>query len=225
MIFHLPNLLVSGSNISLIIMEMDPKTKKKEIYIPLKKTLEIIIKRLKELDIHIPLARIAKMDIAMMFNDESLGELQKYVHEYLHVVNDYRKVYFEYIKKSKIVFDREMTKDGSFAPGVKQYDSLKIQLSDYLLKTEGKVWITSYDQYLPTIREHSDKRSKNPKNGKKMFETLKSKFNKDLKEIKRLQSLALKKSKSFQKDLDIAIRNPQLAWNEWLSDDLNTKIK
>ena len=108
-----------------ILMELDFKTKKKEIYIPLKKNLELIIKRLKELDIHVPLARISRMELAGKFNDESLDSLRKYIHGYLHVTNNYRKVYFEFIKKIKIVFDREMTKDGSFAPGLKQYDSLK----------------------------------------------------------------------------------------------------
>jgi len=199
-----------------IIMELDSKTKKKKIYIPLKKILELVIKRVKSLDIHVPLSRIARMDLAGEFSDPSLEPLKKQVYKYLRIANKYREVYFEAMKKSKILFDTEMTKDGSFAPGIKQYDSLKIQLFEALLKTDGKVWITSYDQYLPTIREHADKRLKEPRNGQKMYKSLKLKIIKDLKEIRRLQILTIKKSKAFRKDLNQAIKNPELAWGEWL---------
>ena len=36
-----------------------------------------------------------------------------------------------------------------------------------------------------------------------------------LKEIKKLQIKTIKKSKSFQKDLDKAMKNPELGWREW----------
>lgn len=196
-------------------METDAKTLKKEIYIPIKHTLDLVIKRVKELDIHVPLSQIARMDLSGMFEDETLADLRKYIYDYLKLANKYRKVYFEFIKKNKIEFDREMTKDGSFAPGIKQYDSLKNQLGEALLKTDGKVWITSYDQYLPTIREHSDKRKKEPRTGKQMFEQLHMKFKNDLMEIKKSQTKTIKKSKSFQKDLDLAMKNPELGWREW----------
>jgi hypothetical protein len=189
--------------------------KKKKIYIPLKKILDLVIKRVKELDIHLPLSRIARMDLSGMFEDETLHGLRKYIYKYLKLANEYRKVYFEFIKKNKVVFDREMTKDGSFAPGIKKYDSLKNQLGEALLKTNGKVWIVSYDQYLPTIREHSDKRKKEPRNGKKMFDQLHKKFSNELKEIKKLQIKTIKRSKSFSKDLDLAMKNPELGWREW----------
>lgn len=202
---------------------MDFKTKKKEIYIPLKKILELVIKRLKTLDLEIPIAQIARMDIAGNFQDESLEEFQKTIHDYLKVANNYRRVYFEYIKNSKTVFDREMNKDGSFAPGLKQYNSIKNQLSEALLKTDGKAWIRSYDQYLPTIREHASKHLKRPRSGKKMFDELKSIFIKDLKEIKKLQKLTTQVSKLFLKDLDYAIKNPELNWQEWLIDEKFSK--
>ena len=98
-------------------------------------------------------------------------------------------------------------------------NALKIQLSDALLKTDGIAWITSYDQYLPTIREHADKRSKSPHSGKEMFKILNTRFVKEIKEIKKLQKLVLHKSRLFKKDLDMAIKNPQLGWREWSKDD------
>jgi hypothetical protein len=201
--------------INFIIMDIDPKIKKKKVYIPLKKILELVIKRVRALDIQVPLSHIARMDLAGEFQDESLKPLKKQVYNYLRTANKYRQIYFESMKKSKLVFDTEMTKDGSFAPGLKQYESLKNQLFDELLKTDGKVWVTSYDQYLPTIREHADKRSKEPRSGQRMFKSLRAKIIKDLKEIKRLQVLTIKKSKTFKKDLDQAIKNPQLTWGEW----------
>ncbi|MFW9878234.1 MAG: hypothetical protein ACFFG0_34570 [Candidatus Thorarchaeota archaeon] len=200
-----------------IVLEIDFNMKKKKIYIPLKKILDLVIKRVKDLDIHVPLSRIARMDLSGMFEDETLAGLRKYIYEYLKLANEYRKVYFEFIKKNKVEFDREMTKDGSFAPGIKQYDSLKNQLGEALLKTNGKVWITSYDQYLPTIREHSDKRKKEPRTGNQMFEQLQKKFKNDLKDIKKSQMKTIKKSKSFQKDLDMAVKNPELGWREWVN--------
>ncbi len=194
---------------------MDFKTKKKEIYIPLKKILEIVIKRVKDLDIHVPLAHIARMDIAGTFQDESLSGLKKDIYSYFRIANKYKHVYFEALKKSKVVFDSEMTKEGSFAPGFKLYDSLKNQLFEALLKTDGKVWIASYDQYLPTIREHADKRSKHPKDGKEMFNLFVTTFEKDLQEIKRLQESTIKKSKLFIRDLNQAMKHPEMDWGAW----------
>jgi hypothetical protein len=196
-------------------MEMDPKTKKKEVYIPLRKSTEIIMKRVKSLDIHLPLARLIRMDLAGEFQDPTLEPLRTYLYKYLKVANQYRKLYFEYLKKTKIVFDREMTKDGSFAPGFKQYDSLKNQLAETLLKKQRKVWIISYDQYLPTIREHSEKHSKDPRSGQEMYDSLNNIFNKDLKEIKRFQLKTLKRTKEFHKELGIALKNPEVIWGEW----------
>jgi hypothetical protein len=191
------------------------KTKKKEIYIPLKKTIELVIKRVRELDIHMPLSYMAKMDMAGRFSEESLQPLREDVYDYLKVANTYRKIYFEYLKNSKLTFDRFMSKNGSFAPGVKQYESLKNQISESLLKSDGKVWITSYDQYLPTILQHAEKRTKEPRNGKKMYKLLTQKFDKDVMEIKRYQILTLKKSKTLLKELDLAMKNPELGWGEW----------
>ena len=176
-------------------MGIDPKTLKKEIYIPIKQTLELVIKRLKDLELNVPIAQIARMDLAGKFQNESLEEFKKTVYDYLRVANKYRSLYFEYTKKTKSVFDSEMTKDGSFAPGLKEYTSVKNQLSEALMKTDGSAWIMSYDQYLPTIREHSSKRSKNPKSGKKMFNDLNSKFAKQIEEIKKLQKLTIQISK------------------------------
>ena len=96
--------------------ELDFKTKKKDIYLPLKETLELIIKRLNELDIHLPLAQIVRLDFADRFNHESIVPLRKLIYEYLKVANKYRQIYFDYMKNTKVVFDKEMNKDGSFAP-------------------------------------------------------------------------------------------------------------
>jgi len=200
-------------------MELDHKTKKKEIYIPLKKIVEMVIKRLKTLDLEIPIAHIARMDLTGKFQDESLKSLRQTIYDYLRLANNYRKVYFVFMKTTQPAFDTEMKLDGSYAPSLKQYNSLRIQLAEALLRTDGKVWIISYDQYLPTIREHADKCSKHPRAGQAMFNHLKTKFEKDLKEIKRLQKLTMQLSKLFLKDLDMAIKNPDLNWQEWLMEN------
>jgi len=156
MTFWIPKLIFITNNSIFILMDIEFKTTKKEIYIPLKKILETVIKRLKEFDIHVPLGHIGRMDLDGRFQDESLVHLRKYIYDYLKMTNKFKSVYFNYMKKTKVAFDSEMAKDGSFAPGFKQYDSLKNQLSDSLLKTDGKVWIMSYDQYLPTISVTTD---------------------------------------------------------------------
>ena len=201
------------------------KTKKKEIYLPLKHILKSVIKQLKDQELRIPITKIARMDLAGVFYDDldELEPLRKTIYDYLRVANQYREVYFEYMKKTKMIFDREMTKDGSFAPGLKQYDSLKNQLFEELLKTDGKVWIMSYDQYLPTIREHATKISPHPRAGKEMYNDLKLQFKKDLKKIGELQKLTIQVSKLFLKDLDMALKNPELGWQEWLSDEKLSK--
>ncbi len=204
-------------------MEMDFKTKKKEIYIPVKRIVKDVIKNLRDLEINIPIVKIARMDIAGTFKDDSLTDFKKTVYDYLKITNQYRKSYFEFMKKTKTVFDQEMTKEGSFASGLKQYDSLKNQLYEAILKTDGKAWILSYDQYLPTIREHASKRSKHPRVGKKMFNEIKLIFKKEIKSIIELQKLSIQLSKLFLKDLDFAIKNPDLNWQEWLMDGKSSK--
>jgi hypothetical protein len=123
------------------------------------------------------------------------------------------------MKETKTVFDTEMGKDGSFAPGLKQYNSIKNQLFEAILRTDGKAWIMSYDQYLPTIREHASKIKKNPRSGKKMFSDLKKHFKKDLKNIMDSRKLSIQVSKLFLKDIVYSIKNPDLAWQEWLTNE------
>jgi len=214
MAFWITKLIFIINNSIFILMDIEFKTTKKEIYIPLKKILETVIKRLKEFDIHVPLGHIGRMDLNGRFQDESLVHLRKYIYDYLKLTNKFKSSYFNYMKKTKVAFDSEMAKDGSFAPGFKQYDSLKNQLSDSLLKTDGKVWIMSYDQYLPTIREHSNKRSKHPRAGKEIYKNLNSRFDKQLKEINKLQKIALQKSRAFHKNLGLAMKNPNFDWQE-----------
>jgi hypothetical protein len=209
----------------VLIMEMEFKRKKKDIYIPLKKIIKETMKSLKSLDLNIPIAQIARMDIAGILHDDSLEDFRKTVLDYLNITNQYRRQYFEFMKKTKSEFDREMGKDGSFAPGLKQYNSIKNQIYEALIKSDANPWIMSYDQYLPTIREHSDKRSKHPRSGKKLFNELQLHFEKDIKEIKNLQKLSIQFSKLFLKDLNLAIKNPELGWQEWLVDDNYSKLK
>jgi hypothetical protein len=206
-------------------MEMDFKTKKKEIYNPIKKTIKEIMKGLKQLELQIPIARLARMELAGLFLDDSLIEFKKTFNDYLRVVQKYRQLNFDFMNKTKIVFDGEMTKDGSFAPGLKQYNSVKNQLYEAVLKSDGKAWILSYDQYLPTIREHADKRSKKPRSGKQMYGDLKSIFKNDMKYIIEMQKLSYQISKLFLNDINYAIKHPDLNWQEWLTEDQFATLK
>jgi hypothetical protein len=206
-------------------MVMDFKTKKKEIYVPIKRTIKEIMKGLKQLELQIPIARLARMELAGLFLDESLIEFKKTFNDYLRVVQKYRQLNFDFMNKTKTVFDREMSKDGSFAPGLKQYNSIKNQAYEVILKTDGKAWILSYDQYLPTIREHADKRSKKPRDGKKMHEDLKTIFKKDTKYIIDMQKLSYQISKLFLNDINYALKHPDLNWQEWLTDDKFAMLK
>jgi hypothetical protein len=206
-------------------MEMDFKTKKKKIYIPIKKTIKEIMKGLKLLELQIPIARLARMELAGLFLDESLTEFKKTFNDYLRVVQKYRQLNFDFMNKTKIVFDREMTKDGSFAPGLKQYNSVKNQVYESILKTDGKAWVLSYDQYLPTIRDHADKRSKKPRNGKQMYGDLKVLFKDDLKNIIEMQKLSYQISKLFLNDINYAQKHPELSWQEWLTEDKFDTLK
>jgi hypothetical protein len=202
-----------------IFMEPDFKRRKKEIYIPLKKLVKEVIAGLTKLELNIPIAQIARMDLAGNFKDETLQDLQTTIHDYLKVTNQYRKLYFEFMKETKTIFDAEMNKDGSFAPGLKQYNSIKNQLYEAILRTDGKAWIMSYDQYLPTIREHASKIKKQPRTGVRMFKDLKKHFGVDLKNIKDSKKLSIQVSKLFLKDLRYAIKNPELSWQEWLTNE------
>ncbi len=217
------------SNKSGIKMEIEPemdfKTKKKEVYLPLRKIIKEIMKALKELELNIPIAKLARMDLAGVFKDESLNDFKKTVYDYMRVVNKYRQLYFDFMNNTKILFDREMTKDGSFAQGFKQYDSIRSQVGEAILKSDGKAWIMSYDQYLPAIRERATKRAIQPRTGKKMYNDLKNMSKNEIKSIRDLQKLSFQLSKLFLNDINYALKNPELKWQEWLTDNRFAKVK
>jgi hypothetical protein len=206
-------------------MVMDNKTKKKKIFIPIKKVIKETMKALKDLELDVPISQLARMDIAGMFDDESLEMFKNTVYDYMKVVNKYRQLYFDFMKKTKTTFDSEMSKDGSFAPGIKQYNSIRNQVFEAILKGGGKAWVLSYDQYLPTIREHANKRSKKPRSGKKMYSDIKQIFKNDIKNIKEMQKLSFQISKLFFSDINYWIKHPDSEWQEWLTDDNFSKLK
>ena len=48
---------------------------------------------------------------------------------------------------------------------------------------------------------------------------IKSQFKKNIKEISELQKITIQISKLFLKDINMAIKNPDLSWQEWLTEE------
>jgi len=200
------------------------KKNRKEVFKPLEKHLRKVIKALKKHDLNIPLSHIAWRDIHGDFSAPHLKAFRSDLFIFLGAVQDYKKSLWVFHKETSALFEKEMKEEGSYPSQQKEFKSLKIELPNALLE-DPKIWIISYDSYLPRIRETSSKKDPNPSIGKEMFAKLKNGMSSKTREVKGLQKKAVKVTKDFNDDLKRASKKRYGKWGEWRSDGNGSKTK
>jgi hypothetical protein len=185
---------------------------KKNLYRPLYKLMGKVIKQIKKIELDVPIYKIAWMEVRGNFLAKRHNKFRADVINFLRVSNEYRKIYWNLIKLSRRKFDVEMKKDGSCAPGVKEYESLKNEIPHAIIKTGKKVWIHSYDDYLPKIRQRSEKIKKKPRDGKRMHYAIQQDLKDVLNTLKAQQKEALEFARQFRNQLELVKNEPKRRW-------------
>jgi hypothetical protein len=195
------------------------KQDKKELYDPLYKIMNKVISQMEDIDLDVPIYKIAWMEVRGKFLPKRHKALRADTMDFLRVSNEYRRIYWNIIKLARRKFEVEMINDGSFAPDVREYESLKNEIPFVLLKGNKRLWISTYDDYLPKIRERSTKHKKKPRKG----ETLYRAIYKDIREVKDTFKVqreeSLKYAKQYRKRLKYARSNPDKPYEYWLEND------
>ncbi len=186
-----------------------------KVFKPILKTMKEVIDGLGKLELDIPIYDIARMDIEGQFSRNRHENMRQSILDFLKRANKYRKTYWEFQKSSKKIFDREMKKNGSYAPGLSEYESLRNQLYRPLLDENSKVWEISYDNYLHKIREHSRKGTRHPKKGAIMFNVIESKQKPTVSHIKKMQVKLVLEAQELLDDFKVAMKNPDKEWRNW----------
>jgi hypothetical protein len=200
------------------LLKIQQKKDAKKVYKPLIRTLKNVIDDLGKLERDIPIYKIARMDIDGVFSKKRHAKMRRSVLEFLKKANTYRKTIWNFQKNCKKLFDEEMLKNGSSAPGLSEYESLRNQLPKSILDENGKVWSMSFDTYLPKIIEHSPKSKSKPINGAQMFMLINKKSKKIVNKIKKLQVQNVVAGQELVEDLKIAMKSPDKEWLEWHED-------
>lgn len=191
------------------------KRDEKKVYKPGLKAMKEVIKGLGKLELDIPIYDIARMDIEGAFSKKRHVKMRKSILNFLKRANKYRKKYWEFQKVTKKTFDLEMQKNGAFAPGLSEYESLRNQLYRSLLDENSKVWEISYETYLPKIREHSRKSKKGPKKGAKIFNIIEIKQKSTVSNLKQQQVKLVIEAQELMEDFKSAMKNPEQEWRSW----------
>jgi hypothetical protein len=198
---------------------------KKKLYSPLYKLTGKIIKRLEKLELHVPIHKIAWMEVRGEFDAKRHKHLREDIIDFLKITNEYRKIHWNIIKLARKKFEVEMTKDGSYAPDIKEYESLKNEIPDVLIKGGKKVWAQSYDSYLPRIRERSLKKKHKPRDGKKMYKAISDDLKDTISLLKSQQEESLNSARRFRRGLELMKSQPHRSWGYWTDSEFEAAEK
>jgi hypothetical protein len=200
-------------------LKIQQKKDAKKVYKPLIKTMKNVIDGVGKLERDIPIYKIARMDLEGIFSKKRHTKMRRTILVVLKNANAYRKTYWEFQKTSKKIFDQEMLKNGSYAPGLDEYESLKNQLHQSILDENSKVWEMSFETYLPKIIEHSPKKKGKPVKGAKMFTLINTKLQKKVGKIKKMQVQFVVEGQELVDNLKIAMKSPDKEWLEWQKEE------
>ena len=206
-------------------LQAQRKTDEKKLYRPLIKIMKEVIDRLGKLELDVPIYKIARMEIAGIFSQKRHVRMRKSILNFLKRTNKYRKMYWEFQKSTKMTFNKEMQKTGSYAPGLKEYESLRTQLYKSILDENSNVWVLSYNNYLPTIREHSTKKGRKPQNGTGLFAAVDTKLKRSMRQIKKKQVQLVIEAQDLLEDLETSMKNPEKQWRIWREQKTPSKSK
>lgn len=198
---------------------------RKGIYQPVYRTITKVIKRLEELDMDIPIYKLAWMEVRGQFLEKRHQKFRQDLMDFLRVSNEYRRIYWNLIKLARRKFEVEMIEDGSFAPDNREYESLKNEIPQVIIKGNKDLWISSYNDYLPRIRERSLKKKRKPRDGAKIYRAIQ----KDLKKVKDTLMSQQKESLDFARELKSGLKkmkdSPGKPWGFWKIETAKNQVK
>jgi len=201
------------------------KDTKKELYDPLYSIMGDVVKQMKNIELDIPIAKIAWMEVRGKFLGRKNSALRADTMDFLKVANEYRRIYWNIIKLARRKFEVEMIKDGSYAPDVREYESLKNEIPFVFLKGNKQLWISSYDDYLPKIRERSTKHKKKPRKGATMYRAIYSEIKEVRNTFKLQHKEVLEYARKYRRRLKNARTTPDKKYEYWLENDNISEIK
>ena len=168
---------------------------RENVLVPLMKMMPRVIKGLKEFNIHFPIQKIAYLEMHGDLVVEGLEGFREELLAYLEGGYRFKKYYWEFIQRSYKLFDREMKKDGSFIPGYKYYQALRIDMYLALFGQEGETWCARFDDYIGKIRERAGGSEPAPRTGREFLNDGGSLMEIPVRKIKQRQKKLLKKSR------------------------------
>ncbi len=175
---------------------------------PMKDLMPRIIKGLRELNIHFPIQKIAYMELRRHLAIPELAGLRDELLRYLEKGYRFKKYYWKFIQRSYKMFDREMKRDGSCAPGYKYYQTLRIDMYLALFGREGEVWGSRYDSYIEKIRARSGGKGDAPRTGAELLGDIGGLMEKPVNAIKKQQRLLLRDTIRMRKRILALIEDP-----------------
>jgi len=189
--------------------EPDPETHiRKRVLAPIEELVPKVIEGLQEFNIHFPIQKIAYLEIKGDLAREGLEEFREELLEYLEKCYRFKKFYWKFIQRTYALFDKEMKKDGSFIPGFKYYQALKIDLYLALFGLEGKTWSARFDSYSPKIREKVGNTEPPPRTGERFLTELRELMETPVKRIKKQQKMLLASTRELKIRINELRRDP-----------------
>jgi len=191
--------------------EPDPETHfRKRVLEPLGELIPRVMEGLKELNIHFPIQKIAYLEIQGDLAPEELKEFREELLEYLEKGYRFKKFYWKFIQRTYALFDKEMKGDGSFIPGFKYYQALKIDMYLALFGREGKAWCARFDSYIPKIREKVGNPEPSPRTGEQFLAALTELMETPIKKIKKQQRMLLTSTRELRKRITELRKDPSI---------------
>lgn len=135
--------------------------------------LKDVLKKIKNMDRHLNLSRIAWMEMRGEFSHPDLQPFKEELFRYLKRAAAFEKRYFLLEKEIRMGFDRQMKRWGLKMTSTPEYRSLKNAIAEAVITRDGRVWAYSFDTYLPVLSSYSPPPGLD---GKRAFEEISSAY-------------------------------------------------
>ena len=172
---------------------------RKRVLRPLGKLMPRVLVELEEFNIHFPIQKVAYLEIQGDLAPEWLREFREELLKYLEKGYRFKKFYWKFIQRTYALFDKEMKRDGSFAPGFKYYQALKIDLYLALFRPGRKEWSARFDSYIEKIRNKVGNPRPPPRTGEQFLTDLSELMETPVAKIRKQQRKLLASTRKLQK--------------------------
>ncbi|RLF73550.1 MAG: hypothetical protein DRN55_03180 [Thermoplasmata archaeon] len=181
-------------------LEVNPRKSLKRVL----KHLRDVLKKIKEMDRHLNLSRIAWMEMRGELSHPQLQPFKEELFKFLKRAADFEKRYFLLERNIRRGFDRYMKSKGLSRVSTPEYKSLKNAIAEAVITRDGRVWAYSFDTYLPVLSSYSPPPGLD---GKRAFEEISSSFAEEVDslygeagELLKWGRTILKRARAWQKE-------------------------